>query len=321
MPLSKKQLIVIAFLAVYVIWGSTYIAIKFVIEELPPFLSCGVRFLASGGLLLSLALFNNRNLVLPSFRQFVDCTILGFCLLVMGSAGVMLAEKTVPTGIVSLLVTSVPIYILLLEWLTTRQRPAATSFIGLVFGIIGMIVLVDPEIVNDGPGLDLIGVAYVLVGAFGSAVGAVYSRKAQLPESQRLSAGLQMLLGGLILIVLAVIFREELPTKPVSPLAIYAMIYLSLFGSVIAFSAYTYLLKHVQASRVATYAYVNPVVAVFLGWLIAHEPLSERTLLGAVVLIFAVWMINKGKSSKVIPAATTCDTTQHRDLVRVVSKL
>ncbi len=309
MPLSKKQLIVLAFLAVYVIWGSTYIAIKFVIQDLPPFFASGIRFIFAGGLLLSVAMVNNRNLVRPTKRQWLDCTILGFCLLVMGSSGVMLAEKTVPTGIVSLLVTSVPIYILLLEWFTTRVRPPVASFIGLVFGILGMVVLVDPQIVNDGPGLDLIGVSYVLIGAFGSAVGAVYSRKAQLPESQRMSAGLQMLAGGAILVVLSVIFREKIPSfESIEPVAIYAMLYLAIFGSVVAFSAYTFLLKHVQASRVATYAYVNPVVAVFLGWLIAHEPLSERTLLGAVVLIFAVWLINKGKSSA-IPTATTCDIT------------
>jgi|AGTN01.2.fsa_nt_gi Permeases of the drug/metabolite transporter (DMT) superfamily len=310
MPLSKKQLIVLAFLAVYVIWGSTYIAIKFVIEDVPPFLSSGIRFIFAGGLLLALALVNNKNLVRPTARQWIDCSILAFCLLVMGSSGVVLAEKTVPTGIVSLLVTSVPIYILLLEWLTTRVRPPVTSFIGLVFGVLGMVILVDPQIVNDGPGLDLIGVSYVLIGAFGSAIGAVYSRKAALPDSQRMSAGLQMLIAGLILMVLSAIFAEKPEAlKTIGPPAIYAMIYLAIFGSVVAFSAYTYLLKHVQASRVATYAYVNPVVAVFLGWLIAHEPLSERTLLGAIVLIFAVWLINKGKSSKVIPTATTCDVT------------
>lgn len=310
MSISKKQLIVLAFLAVYVIWGSTYIAIKFVIEDLPPFFASGIRFIFAAGLLLSVALVNNKNLVRPTVRQWVDCSILGFCLLVMGSSGVMLAEKTVPTGIVSLLVTSVPIYILLLEWFTTRVRPPVASFVGLVFGILGMVVLVDPQIIDDGPGLDLIGVSYVLIGAFGSAVGAVYSRKAKLPESQRMSAGLQMLTGGLILLVLSVVFNEQVPlnSKAVGPAAIYAMLYLAIFGSVVAFSAYTFLLKHVQASRVATYAYVNPVVAVFLGWLIAHEPLSERTLLGAVVLIFAVWLINKGKSSA-IPTATTCDIT------------
>lgn len=303
---TNTKLIALSFAAVYIIWGSTYIAIKFVIEELPPFFSGGMRFGAAGLILLAMAMVRNKaNLAWPTARQWIDCGILGFTLLVMGSSGVVLAEKSVPTGVVSLLVTAVPIYILLLEWLTTRVRPAATSFIGLLIGMAGMVVLLDPKVVSDTHGMDPIGVIYVLVGALGSAVGAVYSRKALLPRSQRLSAGMQMLMAGAMLMILSFVFREKIAVddlRGMGDAAMWSLVYLTIFGSILAFSAYSYLLKHVPASRVATYAYVNPVVAVFLGWLMAHEPVTMRTLSGAVVLIFAVWLINKGKGEKKVAA-------------------
>lgn len=296
----NTKLIALSFAAVYIIWGSTYIAIKFVIEELPPFFLGGIRFGAAGLILLALAMVGNKtSLAWPKARQWLDCAILAFTLLVMGSTGVVLAEKSVPTGVVSLLVTSVPIYILLLEWFTTRVRPAATSFIGLLIGMVGMVVLLDPKVVSDTHGMDPIGVIYVMVGALGTAIGAVYSRKASLPQSQRLSAGIQMLMAGLMLMILSMVSREKIALddlRGMGDAAMWGLVYLTIFGSILAFSAYSYLLKHVPASRVSTYAYVNPVVAVFLGWLMAHEPVTMRTLSGAVVLIFAVWLVNKGKS-------------------------
>lgn len=298
----NTKLIALSFAAIYIIWGSTYIAIKFVIEELPPFFMSGIRFSAAGLILLALAMVRNRtNLAWPTRRQWLDCAILGFTLLVMGSSGVVLAEKSIPTGVVSLLVTTVPIFILLLEWFTTKVRPAATSFIGLLIGMAGMMVLLDPRVVSETNHIDPIGVMYVLGGALGTAVGAVYSRKAILPRSQSLSAGMQMLMAGTMLMILSMVFREKIALddlRGMGDAAMWGLVYLTIFGSILAFSAYSYLLKHVPASRVSTYAYVNPVVAVFLGWLMAHEPVTMRTLSGAVVLIFAVWLVNKGKSER-----------------------
>lgn len=289
--------IILAFLAVYIIWGSTYIAIKYALESFSPFLMSAIRFAIGGTLMCAWSYF--RQGARPRLSDLRSTAVLGFLLLVMGSTGVVLAEKTVPSGVVSLLVTSIPCFIVLLEWLKPGGCPPGKRVIvGLVLGTLGILLLVGAHMGGHFASIDLVGVGYVLLGAFGSANGALYSRSAKVPRCQNLSAGLQMAFASFFLFILAIIFGEcsLIPAMHFSLRSMLALLYLTVFGSMIAFSAYLWLLRHVPASRVATYAYVNPVVAVILGCCLGGEVIGSETMLGAGVLLLSVWLINSGKS-------------------------
>jgi drug/metabolite transporter (DMT)-like permease len=296
--------IALAFLAIYVVWGSTYVAIKFSLESLPPFLMAAIRFTIAGILMsiwckLQGAPAPKRENILPTF-------ILGILLLVFGSTGVVLAEKSVPSGLVSLLVTTVPIYIVLLQWLRPGgTRPTLRVIAGLAMGLIGMLLLLDPRLVHDNESIDYVGVSYVLVGALGSAIGVLYAPKAKLPVSQQVAAAMEMLGAGVALFVIAFCCGEYsyFAAPHISLKSILSMVYLIVFGSMVAFSAYAWLLKVVSPSRVATYAYVNPVVALLLGWLLAGEPLTASSIIGSGVVLSAVWLITQANSgNKTAPA-------------------
>lgn len=296
--------IALAFLAIYVVWGSTYVAIKFSLESLPPFLMAAIRFTIAG-ILMSIWC-KTQGAPIPKRENILPTFILGILLLVFGSTGVVLAEKSVPSGLVSLLVTTVPIYIVLLQWLRPGgTKPTWRVIAGLCIGLIGMLLLLDPRIVNDNESIDYVGVSYVLIGALGSAIGVLYAPTAKLPGSQQVAAAMEMLAAGISLFVIAFCSGEfsYFSHAHLSLKSALAMAYLVVFGSMVAFSAYAWLLKVVSPSRVATYAYVNPVVALLLGWLLAGEPLTSSSILGSAVVLSAVWLITQAKSgNKSIPS-------------------
>jgi len=295
--LSKpgKLKIILAFLTIYIIWGSTYIAIKFALESFPPFLLGATRF-ATAGLLMCSWMFL-RGAQLPRLSHIRPTAVLGFLLLVVGSMGVVLAEKTVPSGMVSLLVAMVPVDIVLLQWLTGGHKPGIKVIVGLAVGISGLVVLLEPAKIASGASLDLAGVSYVLLGCLGSAAGAIYSRKAHLPHSQQVAAGMEMFFAGLILFAMAAAAGEfsYFSHINISLKAGLSWLYLLVFGSMLAFSVYIWLLKQVNPAHVATYAYVNPVVAIFLGCTMAGEVVSSQTFIGAGIILVAVWLITRSK--------------------------
>jgi len=215
-----------------------------------------------------------------------------------GSIGVVLAEKTVPSGMVSLLVAMVPVDIVLLQWLTGGQKPTAKVITGLIIGVTGLVVLLEPAKLTGGAGIDFTGVVYVLLGCLGSAAGALYSRRANLPQSQQLAAGMEMLFAGLILFAIAAGAGElsQLGNIHISLKSFLAWLDLLVFGSMPAFSVYIWLLKHVNPAHVSTYAYVNPVVAIFLGCTLADETISPQTFIGAAIILLAVWLITQSNS-------------------------
>ena len=283
----------LAFTAIYLIWGSTYIAIKFALESMPPFLMVAVRFTIAGSIMY--ALMRARGAARPERNHLLPTFILGFLILGVGGTGVVLAEKTLPTGLVSLLVATVPVYIVLIQWLKPGGTyPGARVLLGLAVGLMGLVVLLGPgKIVNGG--IDLIGVAYVLIASLCSAIGAVYSRSAVLPPSQQMAAGLEMIFAGLIMFVVSACSGElsHVQDIHVTLKSASALLYLIVFGSMVAYSAYVWLLREVSPSRVSTYAYVNPVVAVFLGWFLANETIRMQTLFGSGIILSAVWLITR----------------------------
>lgn len=291
-PLGK---VLAAFAAVYLVWGSTYLAIRVAIETLPPLTMAGARFLLAGAALY--AFMRLRGVPAPAWRHWRTAAVVGALLLLLGNGGVVLAERTVPSGVVALLVAMVPLWMVLLDWLRPGGvRPTARTVLGLLVGFAGMVLLVGPSGLG-GARVDPLGVALVTVGSLSWAAGSIYARGASLPKSALLSTGMQMACGG-VWLALAGGARGEwagLDPAAFTTRSVVAWAYLVVFGSLIGFTAYVWLLGAASAARVSTYAYVNPVVAVLLGWALAGEPLSPRVLGAAAVIIAAVAVITTGR--------------------------
>ena len=285
-----------AFAAVYLVWGSTYLAIRFAIETLPPFLMAGSRFLVAGALMYVWARRKRSGATRsprPGLRQWAAAGIVGGLLLLGGNGGVVWAEQFVASGLTALIIATVPLWMVALEWARPGgSRPTRPILLGLIVGISGVAVLVGTEGAL-GAGVPLIP-ALVLVLASGSwAVGSLYSRTAPLPTSSVLSTALQMLTGGALLF-LAGLLRGEATGFEVATVSLrsaLALGYLIVFGSFIGFSAYIWLLRVSSPARVSTYAFVNPVVAVFLGWLLAAEPLNTRVGIATALVVAAVVLV------------------------------
>lgn len=283
----------LAFFCVYVIWGSTYLAILFAIETLPPFLMAGVRFLLAGLLVYAWSRLV-RGASRPSPLQWRSTAIVGVLMLLGGNGLVVWSEQRIPSGVAALLVGTVPCFMVLLDWLRPGgQRPTGRVVTGLALGLVGLFWLVGPDSVMGGGRADWLGAGAVVLASLSWAVGSIYSRHGALPSSPFLSTAMQMLAGGAALIAVAVALGEpaELDLARVSLRSALGFLYLLIFGSLVAFSAYVWLLRVSTPARVSTYAYVNPVVAVLLGWAFAGEALTLRMLVAAAVIVSGVALI------------------------------
>jgi len=287
-PMGK---LVAAFAAVYIIWGSTYLAIRFAIETLPPFLMAGVRFLIAGGALYLWVRW--RGTGRPEPRHWLGATVVGGLLLLGGNGGVVWAEQTVPSGLAALMVATVPFWMVLIDWWRPGgTQPARIVLLGLVFGLVGMVLLVDLEETRSGA-IHGVGALVLILASLSWACGSLYSRHANLPRSPFLATAMEMVMGG-VLLTAAGLARGELGSfdpAQVSGRSVAAVIYLIIFGSIIAFTAYIWLLRVVPPAKAGTYAYVNPVVAVALGWALADEAVTWRTVIAATIIILAVVLI------------------------------
>lgn len=300
MSLNEKPsllLLVLAFAAVYIIWGSTYIAIVYVLETLPSFLMAGARFLLAGGLLYFWARF--RGSEKPTLTHWGQALLIGGMLFLVGNGTVVWVEQHVASGIVALLITTEPIWVVLLEWYLDNNRPNRNVVAGLCLGVIGTIVLIGPNAISGLANTSLLGCFMILGSSFFWAAGSIYLSRAALPSSALLSTGMQMLAGGFLLTILGTSLGEwsKLNIANVSQNSVLAWLYLTIFGSLIAFTAYSWLARVAPPSRVATYAYVNPGIAVLLGWFLKNEPVTQRTLLAGLLLISAVILITTNRRS------------------------
>lgn len=285
--------LVAAYAVVYLVWGSTYLAIRFAVESIPPLLMAGSRFVVAGGTLL--AVLAPRREPMPGPREWGGSLVTGTLMLGAGVGAVSWAEQRIPSGIAALLVAIVPIWMVLLEWGRTRERPSAGAFVGLLLGFAGVAVLISPREMVGGAPTDLLGAGVVVCGTVSWAAGSVYGTRLPRPENAFMAAAAQMLAGGLVLVVVGLAVGERVEPAAWSPRSLWAWAYLVVFGAIVAFSAYTWLLRVDRASRVGTYAYVNPVVAVLLGWAFAAEPLSPRVLAAAVAVVGAVVLIRRAR--------------------------
>jgi drug/metabolite transporter (DMT)-like permease len=283
---------------VYVVWGSTYLGIKIAIDTLPPMLMAGARFLVAGGLLWLWCVARNRgrtDVERPTWRQWRAATIAGTLMLVGGNGAVTWAELRIDSGIAALLVATVPLWMALLAWLWQGERLRPTAITGLVTGFAGVALLLRP----DGHGTDLWGSLLVVAGAFCWAAGSLYVRRAPMPADALRGTAMQMLAGAGVFTVIGVAIGEpaQVDLGAVSAASALALAYLVVFGSLVAFTAYTWLLRNAAPSTVSTYAYVNPAVAVLLGALILAEPITSAMLGSAALIVVGVALIVTGRRS------------------------
>jgi drug/metabolite transporter (DMT)-like permease len=285
--------LIAAFVAVYVIWGSTYLAIRFAVQTLPPLLMASARFVVAGVIVLLWARLRDRA-AWPTRVEWRVGLVGGTLLLLGGNGGVSWAEQRVPSGIAALLVAIVPVFMVLLEWLRPNgTRPRVAVFVGVGLGLAGLALLVGPDALRGGARSDAIGALVLMLASLSWAAGSLYTKLAPKATSGTMATGAQMLAGGLALLVAAVVAGEpaRLDLAHASTSSLIAFLYLLTFGSLIGFTAYVYLLAHTTAAKASTYAYVNPVVAVLLGWAIGHEPVTSRTMLAAAVILAGVAII------------------------------
>jgi drug/metabolite transporter (DMT)-like permease len=277
--------------AVYVVWGSTYLAIRVAVRTIPPFLMGGVRFMVAGGLMYVWAIRRgDREADRPNARQWLSAAIIGGFLLLGGNGAVVWAEQHNPSGMTALLIATVPLWLALLDRVVFGKRLPLLAVAGLVLGFGGVILLVGG---NSGGRFTVAGVIVTLVGALSWAVGSLYARGARLPARPFVATGMEMIAGGALLTLAGVAGGElgKLHVSHISGESWWGFLYLIVFGSWVGFSSYVWLLRVAPVSLVGTYAYVNPVVAVFLGWAILDEIVTGRTLLAAAVIVVGVAMI------------------------------
>ena len=296
-----KSKIWLALLALYIVWGSTYLGIKVAIETIPPFFHASIRFLISGMILVIWQ--RSAGHAMPTRKQWVSAAIIGTLLLLGGNGLVSWAEQFIPSGIAALIIGSMPMFLVVAEALRPNGvKPTWRAIIGLLIGFVGIFILVGPaEISGSSTKLNTFGVIALLGACVTWASGSVYSKTADLPKSSLMNTGAQMLMGSFSLLIVSLLTGElhGWDIAAVSSRSIYGLTYLILVGSLVGFASYGWLLQNAPISLVATYAYVNPIVAVFLGNWIGDEPLEPRIWIAAAIIIGSVIFINTGSKPQI----------------------
>jgi len=290
-----------ALLALYIVWGSTYLAIRFAVETMPAFLHASLRFLISGAVLFIWR--RAASDAKPTLAQWKSTAIVGTFLLLGGNGLVALAEKTIPSGIAALVIATSPFWLVLFEaFRSGGAKPTWMSIVGLVIGFGGVFLLIGPaRLTGAHQSFDPFGVVLLLIAPVLWSLGSIYAKGADMPKSTLLSTGMQMLMGSISLLIVSVATGElnGFSLGAISMRSWWGLIYLITFGSLVGFVSYGWLLHNAPISLMSTYAYVNPVVAVFLGWLLASEVLNARIALASAIIIGSVILINYARQGKV----------------------
>ncbi len=297
---NKKTFITaLAFFSVYLFWGGTYIGMKFAIESFPPFLMAGIRHLTAGVILLSYALIKGEEK--PNLTQLKHAAIVGIVMLMFGNGLVAYAEKVIPSSIASLVITTTPFWILLLNWkFGDHSRPKRIEIITLLIAFCGILLLIFQGDDINVEQLDLMGMIIIAIAAFCWSAGSLYSRYKPVPKSSYYNIASQTISGGIVLLIFSFTIQEAqtFDVYAITTNSIIAMVYLIVFGSIIGYSAYIWLMKNVSPSLASSNAFINPVVALILGYVLAHEVLSTQSLIAAFIIILAVTLLTLSKRKK-----------------------
>lgn len=291
----------IALIALYIVWGSTYLAIRFAVETIPPFMHAALRFLISGAMLYAWRRMAGDPAPTPG--NWKSTAIVGTALLLGGNGLVAWAEQSVPSGIAALMISTSPFWLVLFESMRAGgSKPTWQAILGLVIGFSGVFLLIGPAEITGGEGsFDTFGVILLLLAPLFWSMGSIYARGADMPKSTLLSTGMQMLTGAVSLFLVS-LFKGEFngfSLVDVSSRSWWGLIYLITFGSLVGFVSYGWLLHNAPVSLTSTYAYVNPIVAVVLGWLLANEELNTRIIVASAIIIGSVILINSARQVKV----------------------
>jgi drug/metabolite transporter (DMT)-like permease len=284
--------VALAFAAIYLVWGSTYLAIRYAVETIPPLLTAGIRHTIAGGILLAWACLRGYR---PRGEHWIAGAIVGAFFFLIGHGTLHWAEQHVASGLAALLIATEPMFILVLAWASGQQKISRLSALGLACGVVGVAVLTGVEL--NGKATSLLGMVAVLTGSLSWAAGVVVSPKVKLPTDALARTAVPLVCGAAMLLITAGATGEfhELHWSAVSLRSMLGLAYLIVFGSIVAFTAYTWLLQRCPPTLVATHTYANPVIAVLLGWLLASEPLTARVMLASVAILGAIVLIRKGE--------------------------
>ena len=306
---DRSARIWLGMLVLYVVWGSTYLGIAVAVDTIPPFLMAGVRFLLAGLVLLLWSLARERgDFVWPTRREWRDSAIVGALLLGGGMGMVAFGEQTIPSGTAALLIAMMPVWVAVFGGVLLGERLPGIAIAGIVIGFVGVAVLVGPSALGGTGALDPIGLAAILLSPICWALGSLFaSHRARLPRKPLVATGVQMLSGGLVLLAMSLAAGELGTFEPsqVSTASLVAFAYLTIIGSLLAFTTYGWLLRQAPLPLIATYAYVNPVVAVALGAVVLQEPIEPRTLVAGAIIVAGVALIvtARGRMARPRPVA------------------
>jgi drug/metabolite transporter (DMT)-like permease len=305
-PTASRGQLIAAFAAIYLVWGSTYLAIRIAVETLPPFLMAASRFAVSGAILYAFLWLTKR--IRPTPKQWRDNTIVGGFLMLGGNGLVSWAAQYVPSGITTLIISAGPLAVVLLDWGihaadTTKQRgsrPTLPIWAGLALGFVGLGLLVGPDLASGTSGLNFLSVGALLAATWLWSIGSLYGRYVKEPAEPFTAAAIQMVTGAAWLAAAGLLAGEpsQIDAAVFTVRSVSAWAYLTLVGSLVGFTAFVWLMKHSTPARVYTYTYVNPIVAVFLGWLILDETVNSRIFIAAAVIIVGVAIITIAKTKK-----------------------
>jgi drug/metabolite transporter (DMT)-like permease len=320
MPISRamstpdRGLIWVGLAILYTVWGSTYLAIAVAVDTIPPFLMAAFRFGSAGVLLLTwVALRDRASLRRPTRREVIDSSIVGALLLGGGMGMVAWGEQTLPSGITALLVAMMPVWVAVLGRLVFREQLPRLAIVGIVVGFVGVAILVGPTVLGVTGALDAAGVVAVIISPIAWSAGSLYAaHRASLPSHPLVATSMQMIPGALVLGLMSIISGEPARFDPsaVSAQSFSAFLYLTIVGSIIAFTTFGWMIRVAPLPLVATYAYVNPIVAVILGAIILDEPIEPRTVVAGAVIVAAVALIVTARGRMARPAAAAEVTTQ-----------
>jgi len=303
-PLSQERAhaikLVLAFVAIYIIWGSTYLAIRYAVETIPPLVTAAVRHSIAGSIMFAWAWMRGFR---PTRQQWIAGVIVGALFFLVGHGTLHWAEQYVGSGLAALLIATEPMFIVLLAWMMGQQKINLSSMLGLIVGVSGVAILTGAEVTK---GSSLLGLLAVLLGSLSWAAGVVISSKVKLPSDALGRTALPTLCGAAMLLIAAALTGEFHATHwaSISLRSLLGLAYLITFGSLVAFTSYTWLLQQCPPALVATHTYANPVVAVLLGWLIASEPLTLRLVLASVAILGAIVLIRRGERAVQQPGVT-----------------